>query len=345
MQGLPLDVKKGIEIAVSISQGDEEVARLVKVRQGTASFPSQSQILSLSLQVVEDFVFFNAMKHVHLPNLTRIAAFAAHNKLSPAQQTDVIRGKEKELGYFLAEPTVDYQMLPHHYIGRRFHPEPVTAHRPPRSGSGSGRLVGGIDAIDKVLYINLEHRTDRAEACEEHLGAIFGPEKVERFDATLCRERPLRGCNRSHIRALERVMREGWALSLICEDDVEFRGDRDEVDAHVRECLRACAMGEGGAGGEGDALLAGDDDGWDVIMFGAYLPHSQSTGSPFLKRTRCATTSHCYLINGNYARTLRNQIERSLELDLQFDLGWWPLQWRVSETALALVFITHFYHA
>ena len=79
---------------------------------------------------------------------------------------------------------------------------------------------------------------------------------------------------------------------------------------------------------EDEQREAPEDDGWDVIMFGAYLPHSKSTASPHLKQTHCATTSHCYLVHGNYAGILREQIQRSLDLDLQFDLGWWPLQWR-----------------
>jgi len=174
--------------------------------------------------------------------------------------------------------------------------------------------------IDAVLYINLIHRTEKAEVCGPHLEALFG-DKVQRFDATLCKELPRRGSGTSHIRALEMAEANRWGATLICEDDVEFYASAEEVEAHLTECMRSCAAEAAAAGST-------EDDGWDVIMLGGYFPHNRSTSSPHTKRTCLATGSHCYLVHGSYCRVLRDQIELSLNSDLQNDLGWWPLQQR-----------------
>ena len=74
-------------------------------------------------------------------------------------------------------------------------------------------------------------------------------------------------------------------------------------------------------------------------MLGGYFPHSQSTSTPFMKRTGQATASHCYLIHGDYCLTLARQLEQCSATDVQFDLGWWPLQrrdrWFVADPVLA----------
>ena len=61
---------------------------------------------------------------------------------------------------------------------------------------------------------------------------------------------------------------------------------------------------------------------------GAYVMHCEAAAAPCLKRTRCATMSHCYLVRGSYAKRLREQFERCLVVDIQNDIGWWPLMWQ-----------------
>ena len=292
------DVVKGINVAKQLAPYDDEVFRLEKV--------------------AVDLNKFIKVQHVHYLNLKKIVVYASQNRLDVAK---FIKEKEDEIGYKLTEPTFSYKLHPRDFIGTSFIGEPVTVHRP--------QLSGGLNFIDAVLYINLAHRTDRDAECRAELIPVFGEDKVQRFNATQCKERPLRGCNTSHVRALLYAEEQQWRTVLICEDDCQLTITEEEVDSHLAECFRSCSE-----------MSEGVDDGWDVIMFGGYYPHCKSTSSPHLKQTHCATASHCYLVHSNYFRTLSEHIQRCTEIDLQFDLGWWSLQhrdrWFVTDPIIAV---------
>jgi glycosyl transferase family 25 len=76
-----------------------------------------------------------------------------------------------------------------------------------------------MDKIEKVIYINLAHRTDRRQQIEKEL-SVFPPEKVIRFDAIYEKTRGHLGCSKSHIAVLEMAIREGWKNYLVIEDDM-----------------------------------------------------------------------------------------------------------------------------
>lgn len=73
-----------------------------------------------------------------------------------------------------------------------------------------------MDTIEKVIYINLEHRSDRRQQVEEEL-KIFG-DRVERFNAVQ-KSPGYIGCSFSHIGALQYAKRNAWKNVLIVEDD------------------------------------------------------------------------------------------------------------------------------
>lgn len=76
-----------------------------------------------------------------------------------------------------------------------------------------------MDKIEKVIYINLAHRTDRRAQIENEL-SIFPSEKVIRFDAIYEKDRGHFGCSKSHIAVLEMAIREEWKNYLVVEDDM-----------------------------------------------------------------------------------------------------------------------------
>jgi glycosyl transferase family 25 len=76
-----------------------------------------------------------------------------------------------------------------------------------------------MDKIEKVIYINLAHRTDRRAQIENEL-SVFPSERVIRFDAIYEKERGHLGCSKSHIAVLEMAIREGWNNYLVIEDDM-----------------------------------------------------------------------------------------------------------------------------
>jgi GR25 family glycosyltransferase involved in LPS biosynthesis len=73
-----------------------------------------------------------------------------------------------------------------------------------------------MDRIEHVVYINLEHRTDRRKEIEAEL-ACFG-DRVERFNAIRHVTGGI-GCSMSHLQVLKRAKEAGWKNVLVVEDD------------------------------------------------------------------------------------------------------------------------------
>lgn len=74
-----------------------------------------------------------------------------------------------------------------------------------------------FEFVEKVVYINLEHRTDRREQIEHVLSGIPS-EKLVRFNA-IKNERGNIGCTMSHIAVLELAIENNWKNYLVVEDD------------------------------------------------------------------------------------------------------------------------------
>lgn len=75
-----------------------------------------------------------------------------------------------------------------------------------------------FEYIEKVVYINLEHRADRREQIESELFKYFPSEKVIRFNA-IKDQRGSIGCTKSHIAVLEMAIQQNWNNVLVVEDD------------------------------------------------------------------------------------------------------------------------------
>lgn len=82
--------------------------------------------------------------------------------------------------------------------------------------------------IDKIMYINLDSRTDRREQIENELNR-FGL-LAERFSAIPTPGRGIVGCSYSHLAVLKRARENKWRNVLILEDDFEFLVSQKEFD-------------------------------------------------------------------------------------------------------------------
>lgn len=91
-----------------------------------------------------------------------------------------------------------------------------------------------FDAIQHVVYINLDERPDRRTHIEGQLGRAFPPERIQRFPAIKAPKGAV-GCSRSHIAVLELAKANGWTNVLIVEDD--FTWNNYEKGAPVLEAL------------------------------------------------------------------------------------------------------------
>ena len=81
-------------------------------------------------------------------------------------------------------------------------------------------MIKSISDITKVLYINLESRTDRKKHVEIQLSTI-GFKNFQRFKAIKMDNGAL-GCSISHLKCLQIAKANNWEHVLICEDDIEF---------------------------------------------------------------------------------------------------------------------------
>ena len=91
-----------------------------------------------------------------------------------------------------------------------------------------------------TIYINLGHRTDRRLRVEEVLRSV-GIRDFERFPA-ISDSLGILGCTKSHAAVLEKAIDEKYPIVMICEDDMEFLGERDEILKTIVEFINNSAL-------------------------------------------------------------------------------------------------------
>lgn len=147
-----------------------------------------------------------------------------------------------------------------------------------------------FEFIEKIVYINLNERTDRREAVEAELLRVFPAEKIERFAAIRTSMGGI-GCGLSHIGVLERAKAAGWANVLVVEDDLAWNNEKlAEANAAYHKILET-HPGE-----------------WDVILLSATFANCTPGG-----RVRSAQSAMCYLVNSTYYDTLLATLKEGVE--------------------------------
>ena len=148
--------------------------------------------------------------------------------------------------------------------------------------------VGMWDFVDKVVYINLEHRTDR----NEHMKRVtetFG-DKVSRFSAIKSQYGAI-GCSISHISVLKMAIKNDWNNILIMEDDADWNNFEDGY-----KILNKLASNP-----------------YDVIMLGgSFVSYNNET-----YRLHRALTLTGYLVNKHYIPKLLHNFEEGLRKFLE----------------------------
>jgi len=85
--------------------------------------------------------------------------------------------------------------------------------------------------IDKIIYINLEKRTDRKEHIENELKKFNLP--FERFDAFETKGMGILGCGYSHLGVLKKAKEMNYKNILILEDDFMFLVNKEEFETEL----------------------------------------------------------------------------------------------------------------
>ena len=91
-----------------------------------------------------------------------------------------------------------------------------------------------MEHIDKIIYINMDARTDRrAELEAEFVRLGILPDKIMRFPASSYSGCPNTGCLVSHANVIHLAYEMGYQNVLVLEDDFRFIEDAAKVNADI----------------------------------------------------------------------------------------------------------------
>ena len=88
-----------------------------------------------------------------------------------------------------------------------------------------------MEHIQHIVYINLDHRTDRRTEIEHELERM--DLSGERFAAIHTKPGCI-GCAKSHLAVLKMAKERGWDHVLILEDDFQFIIDKEVVNTQLK---------------------------------------------------------------------------------------------------------------
>jgi len=152
--------------------------------------------------------------------------------------------------------------------------------------------INNIKDITNIVYINLEHRTDRKLHIEQQLNNI-GFSNYKRFNAIKNTNGAI-GCSMSHLKCLLVAQSQNLSHLLICEDDTLFL----DPATFKRQFS--------------SFLSNHHQNTWDVVLLaGNNVQPYKIIDNTCIKVTHCQTTT-CYLVNGNYFTTLIENIKMGL---------------------------------
>jgi glycosyl transferase family 25 len=163
-----------------------------------------------------------------------------------------------------------------------------------------------------IYYINLEHREDRNFAIINEFKKL-GLNQYTRFNAIMNDNGAL-GCALSHKAIVEEWKTNSSSLLMVCEDDIEFNCDREEIEELIFHFI--------------------NDENLDILCL-SHNHFNQSVYSDYFNLTSDTQTTACYVVKPH----MRNQLyttfllsTRLLEqgIDSQFnpqiDMVWKLLQ-------------------
>jgi GR25 family glycosyltransferase involved in LPS biosynthesis len=159
---------------------------------------------------------------------------------------------------------------------------------------GEDNNLTSIADIKHVVYINLEHRTDRKVHVERQLASI-GLREPTRFNAIKLPNGAI-GCSMSHLKCLQLAKEQGWPHLLLCEDDIEFL----DPALFVKQLNGFLENHE-------------EDDTWDVLLIaGNNMPPYGLEDNYSVRIFQCQTTTG-YLVKQHYYDKLINNIRDGLQ--------------------------------
>ena len=151
--------------------------------------------------------------------------------------------------------------------------------------------------IDKILYINLDHRKDRIKQINNEFNKMnFPKNKIQRISAVREKYNGHIGCCKSHIKTMDEIIKNNYKYTIVFEDDFVFAADKKTLDKKINGFLNKY----------------GDD--WDIIQLASVYTNLKDTDTDYIKKVNKASTSSAYIINRPFANTLKNDLKNALVL-------------------------------
>lgn len=146
--------------------------------------------------------------------------------------------------------------------------------------------------IDKIVYINLDKRTDRKEEIETELNNFNL--SYERYPAIYNSYGAI-GCSQSHLNVLKLARDRGYKNILILEDDFTFLVSKEEFEFNLKSFFEKFQD-------------------YNVCMISYNLCEHQEIKDECVNRVLSAQTTSGYIVNSNYYDKLIDIFEKAIPL-------------------------------
>jgi glycosyl transferase family 25 len=144
--------------------------------------------------------------------------------------------------------------------------------------------------LSKIIYINIDKRTDRREQIENELVGL----DYERFPAFHTPGFGILGCTMSHLAVLKLAKERGYDNVLVLEDDFYFIITRDQFEKELDTFFQLNIS-------------------YDVCMISYHIEASQKTEEG-LEKIISAQTASGYIVHHSYYDTLIALYEEAVPL-------------------------------
>jgi len=175
-------------------------------------------------------------------------------------------------------------------------------------GRNEGRIdkwTNGINNVDIVYFINLEHRKDRHDHIIHELKKMgIESKRINKIDAIYDPDLGIRGCTASHCKTLEMFINSPYNNCIIFEDDFTFTQDIETVNDKFNSFFNSKYL-----------------DNFHLVML-AGSTKTEVTLENFLTKVYHSQTTSGYLISKDFAPAL---LENFRETDM-LDVNWLKLQ-------------------
>ena len=164
--------------------------------------------------------------------------------------------------------------------------------------------------IDRIYYINCDHRLDRKLHIESLLSSLnINNDIIQRVSGVYIPENGSLGCVRSHIKILNDSIENNYENILVLEDDFEI----NEINKFVENINKVNKIE------------------YDIIMLACNLKKYITTEYDFLYKVLEAQTSSAYILNKKFSKYLLKsykESERELEKNMDSDLYALDQNWK-----------------